>query len=109
MKPPGTKRLKLTYDVTLTNVAFKFNLRHYTKDYLYENLELGVDSDSRIALVGPNGAGKSTLLKLMTGELTPTVGVVTRHPMVVIGRGLHSSTFQLNLSRFGHTSPCSTV
>jgi ATP-binding cassette subfamily F protein 2 len=72
------------------------------KDYLYENLELGVDSDSRIALVGPNGAGKSTLLKLMTGELTPTEGVVTRHPMVVIGRGLHSSTSQLNLSRFWH-------
>jgi hypothetical protein len=25
------------------------------------------------------------------------------------GRGLHSSTFQLNLSRFGPTSPCSPV
>ena len=28
---------------------------------------------------------------------------------VVAGRGLHSSTFQLNLSRFGHTSPCPPV
>jgi len=25
------------------------------------------------------------------------------------GRGLHSSTFQPNLSRFGHTSPCPPV
>jgi len=25
------------------------------------------------------------------------------------GRGLHSSTFQINLSRFGHTSPCPPV
>ena len=25
------------------------------------------------------------------------------------GRGLHSTTFQLNLSRFGHTSPCPPV
>ena len=25
------------------------------------------------------------------------------------GRGLHSSTFQLNLSRFGHTSPCAPI
>ena len=25
------------------------------------------------------------------------------------GRGLHSSTSQLNLSRFGHTSPCPPV
>jgi len=24
-------------------------------------------------------------------------------------RGLHSSTFQLNLGRFGHTSPCPPV
>ena len=34
-------------------------------DYLYEDLDIGVDCDSRIALVGPNGCGKSTLLKLM--------------------------------------------
>jgi len=26
-----------------------------------------------------------------------------------MGRGLHSSTSQLNLSRFGHTSPCPPV
>jgi hypothetical protein len=26
-----------------------------------------------------------------------------------LGRGLHSSTFQLNLSHFGHTSPCPPV
>jgi hypothetical protein len=26
-----------------------------------------------------------------------------------VGRGLHSSTFQLNLSRVGHTSPCPPV
>ena len=52
----------------------------------YENLNLGVDCDSRIALVGPNGAGKSTLLKLMVGDLTPTEGTVTRHPHLSIGR-----------------------
>jgi chaperonin GroEL (HSP60 family) len=27
----------------------------------------------------------------------------------MIGRGLHSFTSQLNLSRFGHTSPCPPV
>ncbi|KAE8722788.1 ATP-binding cassette sub-family F member 2 [Hibiscus syriacus] len=52
----------------------------YTPDNLiYKNLDFGVDLDSRIALVGPNGAGKSTLLKLMTGELTPTDGMIRRH------------------------------
>ena len=28
---------------------------------------------------------------------------------LVYGRGLHSSTFQINLSHFGHTCPCSPV
>ena len=34
-----------------------------------------------------------------------------RHLLVVDlnGRGLHSFTSQLNLSRFGHTSPCPPV
>ncbi|GLC54208.1 hypothetical protein PLESTB_000835000 [Pleodorina starrii] len=34
---------------------------------------------SRVAILGPNGAGKSTLIKLMTGELKPDVGTVSKH------------------------------
>jgi hypothetical protein len=30
LKAPGTKRLKLKCDETLSNFAFKFNLRYYT-------------------------------------------------------------------------------
>mmetsp|Transcript_14730 Transcript_14730/g.26046 ORF Transcript_14730/g.26046 Transcript_14730/m.26046 type:complete len:409 (-) Transcript_14730:218-1444(-) len=56
------------------------------EDYLYTHLDFGIDCDSRIALVGPNGAGKSTLLKLMTGELSPTEGVISRHSHLVIGK-----------------------
>jgi hypothetical protein len=29
LKAPGTERLKLTYDLSLSNFAFKFNLRRY--------------------------------------------------------------------------------
>ena len=46
-------------------------------------------------MVGPNGAGKSTLLKLMTGDLTPCVGTVTRHPHLSIGRYHQHSVDQL--------------
>ena len=60
--------------------------RTYTPCARYENLNLGVDCDSRIALVGPNGAGKSTLLKLMIGDLSASEGTVTRHPHLSIGR-----------------------
>ena len=31
LKAPGTKRLKLECDKPLSNFAFKFNLRRYTK------------------------------------------------------------------------------
>ena len=33
MKPTGTKPLKLKYDIPLSNYAFKFNLRCYSKVY----------------------------------------------------------------------------
>lgn len=40
-----------------------------SQPWIYNNLEFGIDLDTRVALVGPNGAGKSTLLKLLTGEV----------------------------------------
>merc|ERR1719382_1681269 len=55
-----------------------FSYSGLKEDHLYEDLELCVDLDSRIALVGPNGAGKSTLLKLMLKDIEPTVGDVKR-------------------------------
>ena len=55
------------------------------EDYLYEDLNLAVDYDSRVALVGPNGCGKSTLLKLMSGELHPTEGSVKKHQHLTLG------------------------
>lgn len=53
---------------------------------LYDNVNFGVDLDSRIALVGPNGAGKTTLVKLMSGELQPTRGDIRPHGHLKIGR-----------------------
>jgi hypothetical protein len=32
LKAHGTKRLKLKFDILLSNFAFKFNLRRYTTD-----------------------------------------------------------------------------
>lgn len=56
------------------------------KDALYQDIDLGLDMDSRVCIVGPNGAGKSTLLKLMCGELQPTQGQMRPHTHLVIGR-----------------------
>ncbi|KAK3832724.1 MAG: P-loop containing nucleoside triphosphate hydrolase protein [Linnemannia elongata] len=67
------------------------------KDALYKGVNLGIDMDSRVALVGPNGAGKSTLLKLMTGELSPTEGRVQRHMQLKLGKYNQHSADQLDM------------
>ncbi|KAI5790316.1 P-loop containing nucleoside triphosphate hydrolase protein [Geopyxis carbonaria] len=68
-------------------------------DNLYEGLDLGVDMDSRVALVGPNGVGKSTLLRIMTGKLSPTNGVVSRHTHLKLGMYSQHSAEQLDLTK----------
>jgi ATP-binding cassette subfamily F protein 2 len=52
---------------------------------LFRGLDIGVDLDSRVAIVGANGTGKSTLLKLMVGDLVPTDGMVKRHQHLRLG------------------------
>lgn len=55
----------------LHNVSFKYPT---AKDYIFQDIEFGIDMSSRIAIVGPNGVGKSTFLNLFTGVLEPTKG-----------------------------------
>ena len=69
------------------------------KDAIYKDLDLGVDTESRVALVGPNGAGKSTLLKLMTGELLPIGGQITKHTRLKLCKYNQHSADQLDLNK----------
>ena len=68
------------------DVSFAYPGADPSAGFLLQDLEFGVDCDSRVALVGPNGAGKSTLLKLMTGDVEPSRGSVSRHSHLTIGR-----------------------
>ena len=68
-------------------------------EILYEGVDLGVDLDSRVALVGPNGAGKSTLLKLMTGDLLPVEGAVRPHTNLRISKFSQHFVDVLDLSK----------
>ena len=83
--------------LSFDDVTFSYSGK--AKDNLYENLDLGVDMDSRTALVGPNGVGKSTLLRLMTGKISPTGGIVNRHTHLKLGLYSQHSAEQLDLTK----------
>lgn len=59
--------------------------RYFGAEVLFENIQLEVDSHSRIALVGRNGAGKSTLLKIIAGLEAPDAGTIAKNKQATIG------------------------
>jgi ATPase subunit of ABC transporter with duplicated ATPase domains len=50
----------------------------YPTQVVFESVTLGVNEGARIGIVGRNGDGKSSLLGLLTGQLRPNAGRVTR-------------------------------
>ncbi|KAJ9091852.1 hypothetical protein QFC21_007050 [Naganishia friedmannii] len=84
------------------NIAFNevaFSYSGLKKDYLYQDLSFGIDMDSRIAIVGDNGTGKSTLLNLITGQLSPVEGTVSKHPALKLAKYSQHSADQLPYDR----------
>ncbi|HKT14206.1 MAG TPA: ATP-binding cassette domain-containing protein [Allosphingosinicella sp.] len=78
--PAGTARLGLDNDEVRTKTVIdaeritkRFGDRAVVKDF-----SLRIQRGDRIGIVGANGAGKTTLLKLLTGEIEPDEGKVTR-------------------------------
>lgn len=55
------------------NLQFSFN-----QAPIFTHLDLTLTPNSRLGLMGSNGAGKTTLLKLLSEELTPTLGTIKR-------------------------------
>jgi len=45
---------------------------------LLDDVSFRVGDGAKVALVGANGAGKTTLLRIITGDLVPHAGVITR-------------------------------
>lgn len=83
------------------------------RDFLFQDLELGIDMESRICLVGPNGAGKTTLTKLMCRELEPSTGYVAKNAHCVIARFHQHFVDQIDMSLtplewMGHEYPAVT-
>ena len=61
--------------------------RMFYNQFTVQNFHfLGIDMESRVAIVGPNGVGKSTFLKLLMGDIEPTKGEARQNLRLKIGR-----------------------
>ncbi|KAK9384886.1 P-loop containing nucleoside triphosphate hydrolase protein [Lipomyces mesembrius] len=82
--------------IQLENASFAYNASRT----IISNVDIDVQLDSRIALVGANGSGKTTLLKVLTGQVNPTSGMVSRNARLRIGYFAqhHIDAMDLNLS-----------
>jgi ATP-binding cassette subfamily F protein 1 len=69
--------------ISLQDCSFRYpGLEGFSLD----NIDLGIDMGTRVAIIGPNGAGKSTLMNLLAGDLNPTEGDSRRSHALRIGR-----------------------
>ncbi len=65
------------------------NISNLSKSFgmhlLFSGLSLTVERGDRIAVLGPNGSGKTTLFEVITGNMTPDEGVITRQKGMIAG------------------------
>ena len=76
----GTAKLALAKDDVRSKTVIE--AQDVSKSYgdrpIIRDFSLRIQRGDRIGIVGPNGAGKTTLLKLLTGEIPPDRGTVSR-------------------------------
>jgi ATPase subunit of ABC transporter with duplicated ATPase domains len=59
--------------IHVNNITMRYGPR-----ILFEDVNASFITGRRYAVTGPNGAGKSTFMKIITGDLEPTKGTITR-------------------------------
>ncbi len=59
--------------------------KHFGGQDIFNNLNLSINRDDRIALVGPNGQGKTTLLKIIAGLELSSEGTISTAKDLQIG------------------------
>src|SRR5687767_2113158 len=78
--PAGTARLALENDEVKTRMVIDADrvTKSYGERAIIRDFSLRIQRGDRIGVVGANGTGKTTLLRLLTGEIAPDEGSVTR-------------------------------
>lgn len=60
--------------ISLSNVIFAYD----SNNILFDGVSATFNNYEKVAIIGDNGTGKTTLLKLLSGELSPDDGTITR-------------------------------
>ena len=78
--PAGSAKLSLAKDDVRSKTVIDADgvSKSYGDRPIIRDFSLRIQRGDRIGVVGPNGAGKTTLLKLLTGEIAPDTGTVSR-------------------------------
>jgi ABC transport system ATP-binding/permease protein len=78
--PAGGAKLALAKDDSKSKVVIDTDRvsKSFGERAIIRDFSLRIQRGDRIGLVGANGTGKTTLLRLLTGELAPDSGSVTR-------------------------------
>jgi len=76
----GTAKLGLSTDDVKSKMVIETQgiSKSYGDRPIIKDFSIRIVRGDRIGIVGPNGAGKTTLLKLLTGEIEPDSGSITR-------------------------------
>jgi len=78
--PAGTAKLALENDEAKTKAVIDADrvTKRFGERTIIRDFTLRIQRGDRIGIVGANGAGKTTLLRLLTGEIEPDEGTITR-------------------------------
>ena len=67
-------------ELSLNKVVKSFGFKRVLEDF-----DLELKTGERVALIGPNGSGKTTIFKMITGEETPTSGMISIRKGATLG------------------------
>src|SRR5258708_20039643 len=74
----GSTRESLLWHRRVTQLSLSSAAIDFGATTLFRDITFTISAGERWGVVGRNGTGKTTLFKLMTGELAPTRGSVSR-------------------------------
>lgn len=68
--------------MSVENVSFSYG---EDKPILFNDVSFSIGKNERIGIIGKNGKGKSTFLNVISGELKPNTGSLTKHNSLKLG------------------------